>query len=550
MEVGIKAIEQWIAAAREAGILGVEGFDMEAAGKAEGLLYPQSVKQKDRSTFALLKVPGASRSGPPFSWDRVLGIFASTEAPQGFQGEIVELAKTPRSAKAKTPRSAKAEGPPQRQAEGPGKALFGPLTHANAVALRRALPYTAPSPLADQQITFGAGDRLGAAGPGHLRAVRGYQVCPVLAQQSVRELDLTGRDYRQVLDASTWAVFQEGYEGPWGADGDHLKSEDWVRTALQIGFTMITADVSDYIRKEYAAKSDGQVLADYQRLEEGYRRRLEETYLPLKVDLDTGRTVCFSREVLARTALIYGGAIEHALRLYQAGVEVKGEGGFDFELSVDETETPTTPEAHVFVAMEAGQRGVKIGSLAPRFVGEFQKGIDYIGDLEEFERSFADHAALARKFGHRISVHSGSDKFSVFPAVGRLTGGRFHLKTAGTHWLEAMKIISMHEPALYRRLHGAALERFHKATAYYHVTTNLDNVPDLGGLADRQLPSLFDNPDSRQLIHITYGELLRDRELGAEFFEALHKHMEAYWQAVQKHTERHVKTLGVKQNGR
>jgi hypothetical protein len=376
-----------------------------------------------------------------------------------------------------------------------------------------------------------------------------YRACPVLAQQSVRELDLTGRDYEQVLDASTWAVFQEGYEQPWGADGDHLKSEDWVRTALGLGFTMITADVSDYIKKEYAAKSDDEISDAYEILEGSYRRRIEDTYLSMKVDLDTGETIQFSREVLARTTLIYGQAIEHALRLYLAGVEAKGEGAFDFELSVDETETPTTPEAHLFVALEAKEMGMKIASLAPRFVGEFQKGIDYIGDLEEFERTFATHAAVAKKFGYRISVHSGSDKFSAFPAVGKLTRGRFHIKTAGTNWLEAVKVIAVKEPELYRKLHRAALERFGKATSYYHVTTNLNNVAPLAEVSDADLPGLFDNPDSRQLIHITYGELLRDEDIGIEFFTALHKHIEEYWQALDVHIGRHLEILGVKKSG-
>jgi hypothetical protein len=526
-----KAIEHWLEKARTAGLIGEKAFstDVAESRNAHTLLYPSSLKQKNDVVFALLKMPGASHDGPAFAWDRALGIFGSSGVPTGFEGETVKLAGD--------------------SGEDHGKALIGALNHANAVALRQVLPFTAPSPLCNQEVTFGVGDRLGVAGPGHLRVMSRYRACPILAQQSVRELDLTARDYRQVLDASTWAVFQEGYEQPWGADGDHLKGEDWVRTALSIGFTMITADVSDYIKKEYAAGSDGEISDAYETLEETYRRRIEDTYLSIEVDLDTGETIQFSRSVLTRTALIYGQAIEHALRLYRAGVEVKGEGAFDFELSVDETQTPTTPEAHVFVALEAKEMGMKIASLAPRFVGEFQKGIDYIGDLEEFERTFATHAALARKFGYRISVHSGSDKFSAFPAVGKLTRGRFHIKTAGTFWLEAMKVIAEQEPGLYRRLHQAALNRFHKATSYYVVTTNLDNVPTLDSLQDQDLPSLFDNPDARQLIHITYGELIRDEELGPAFLEALHRHIEEYWAAVEKHTELHLKALGVKKTG-
>ncbi len=189
---------------------------------------------------------------------------------------------------------------------------------------------------------------------------------------------------------------------------------------------------------------------------------------------------------------------------------------------------------------------MKIDSLAPRFVGEFQKGIDYIGSLEELEQALATHAALARRFGYRISVHSGSDKFSAFPIVGALTRGRFHLKTAGTNWLEAVKVIADREPVLYRRLHEAALQRFSAATRYYHVGTNLANVPPLAQLTDGELPVLFDNPDARQLIHITYGELLRDREIGPEFYGALERHLETYWQALERHIGRHLDTLGVK----
>jgi len=525
MSIDMQTIEGWIARASEAGIWGEDGLIQAETGsdKAEALVYRRSVKQSGKTTFAMLKVADASREGPVFSWDRLLGIFAPGDVLKGFEGQAVELSR--------------------------GKALFAPLSHANAEALRRTLPFTAPSALADQPITFGTGDRLGSAGPGHLRAMAGYRVCPVLAQQSVRELELTGRDYGQVLDAATWAVFQEGYEGPWGADGDHLKSEEWVRTALQIGFTFITADVSDYIRNEYAAADEDEVLAAYERIRAEERKRIEDTYLPLAIELDTGERIRFTREILARTVLIYAEAIRHALRLYRAGVEIKAEGAFDFELSVDETETPTTPEAHLFVALEAQRLEMKIGSIAPRFVGEFQKGIDYIGDTEEFRRTFATHAALARHFGHRVSVHSGSDKFSVFPIVGELTGGRFHIKTAGTHWLEAMKTIAAHEPQLYRRLHRAALERFEAARRYYVVTTDLDKVPSLDEIADADLPSLFEKRDSRQLIHITYGELLKDEELGPCFYDALHRHREAYCSAVELHTKHHLESLGVLRSG-
>jgi hypothetical protein len=521
-----RRIESWLASAAAAGAVGPDG--LRAAGD---LLYPASVKKAGEVACALLRLPddGSRQEGgrtvAPAARGRALGLLAPGEAALrsgGFEGQRARL-------------------------EAGALMLIGPLSHANAEALRRLLPFTAPSPLADRDVTFGLGDRLGLAGPGHLRAVRRYRASPVLAQQSVRELELTGRSYEQVLDAATWAVFQEGFEEPWGADGDHLKSEDWVRRALRIGFTMITADVSEHLQAEKAGGGEA-VERAYAALPGDYRRRIEQAYLPWSLPLDTGTGLRFSRGALQRAALVYREAVAQAVRLYRAGVEVKGEGGFDFELSVDETSTPTSPEDHAFVALEARAAGVVLSSLAPRFVGEFQKGIDYVGDLAELERTLSVHAALARALGHRLSVHSGSDKFSVFPLVGRLTRGRFHLKTAGTSWLEAARVIARREPALYRRLHAAALERFEAARRHYHVSTDLRQVPPLDGLADAELPGLLDNPDARQLVHITYGELLRDAELAPAFFAGLD--LEEYWMALEAHIGRHLRALGVPARGR
>ena len=212
---------------------------------------------------------------------------------------------------------------------------------------------------------------------------------------------------------------------------------------------------------------------------------------------------------------------------------------------MDETSTPTTPEAHLFTAREAQAAGVRVSSLAPRFIGEFQKGIDYIGDPQAFERSLATHAAVARALGHRLSVHSGSDKFAVFPAVGRQTRGRFHIKTSGTSWLEALRVVSACEPALYRELHARALLGFPAARRYYHVTPDLSAVPDLKMLSDAELPGLLEQRDSRQLVHITYGEILRDAAFKEQFLTALNKHREEYWSALERHIGRHLELLEV-----
>jgi hypothetical protein len=507
-----RLLEDWLARARASGL---KEESLEGAGD---LVYPASVRRAEAVSFALLRLPG-QEAEEPIARGKALGLFAAAEAALdagGFEGERASL-----------------EG---------AAARIGPLDHANAEALRRALPFTAPSPLAGRDLTFGLGDRLGLAGPGHLRALRRFRASPVLAQQSVRELELTGRSYEQVLDAATWAVFQEGFQEPWGADGDHLKNEEWVRRALGIGFTMITADLSEHLGAEPA--SEAEAARAYAELPGDYRRRIEGAWLRWSLRLDDGQLLRFSPEALRRAALVYREAVAQAARLYQAGLEVRGQGGFDFELSVDETSRPTAPEEHAFVALEARAAGVRISSLAPRFAGEFQKGIDYIGGLAELERSLSAHAALARALGHRLSVHSGSDKFSAFPLVGRLARGRFHLKTAGTSWLEAVRVVARQEPALYRRLHAAALQRFAAACRYYHVSADLRRVPPLEGLADQELPALLDQPDARQLLHITYGELLRDPQLGPAFLAALDRRHEEYFAALEAHLGRHLRSLG------
>lgn len=503
-------VNDWLKKAVQSGLLTEAGLNESGVKEAGDLLFLQSLQRVGQANLAMVRLQNGT----------ALAVIGKNEA--GFRGTEGQGA--------------------------PCAILFCPPDHDNAEILRKVLPFTAPSPLGDQDVTFGVGDRLGVASPGHIRLFKKYRAAPVLAQQSARELDLTDRKFEDVLDSASWAVFQEGYTSPWGADGDHLKTEDWVRSALEIGNTMITADVSDFIKGEYQDKETPEIMQAYDKLPSDYRRGIEVRFLELKVELDTGAAISFSKEELARTALIYGQAMEHALRLYRVCIEVKGEGNFDFELSIDETATPTTPEAHIFIAEEAKRAGIKSSSIAPRFVGEFQKGIDYIGSVADFESSFAIHAAIARRYGYRISVHSGSDKFTVFPLVGKHTRGCFHLKTAGTNWLEAVKVLARRRPALFRELYTYALTVFEKARKYYHITPNLDNLPELATLSDDELVTLFANNDARQVIHITYGEIFKNASLKERFFAALSDNMEEYWLALEKHIGRHLELLGVVAN--
>ncbi len=126
---------------------------------------------------------------------------------------------------------------------------------------------------------------------------------------------------------------------------------------------------------------------------------------------------------------------------------------FEFEVAVDEIEYRTTPVDHVYLATELHRLGVRWVSFAPRFVGEFEKGIDYLGDRAELEADVEIHAAIARRLGdYKLSVHSGSDKFSIYDAVARATRDRVHLKTSGTSYLVALQTIAAADPELMRRV--------------------------------------------------------------------------------------------------
>lgn len=420
-----------------------------------------------------------------------------------------------------------------------GDGFAAPLNHENAQLLRKLFPFTAPKPLLSEIRTFGLGDRLGIAAPGQLRAIEKYDAIPALAQQSIRELNLTGRTFDDVLDAATFGVFREDFQRGFIADGDHLKTDDEVEYALGSGYTMITLDCSEHIRNDVNNMTDAEVYGEYQA-----DKQLEELYCNKSFAIEDC-TVSFSAEEFRRACLIYCNAIDHAEHIYRKYIEGRPVA---FELSIDETATPTTPAQHYFVASELIRRGVKLTTVAPRFCGEFQKGIDYVGDLARFEAEFSVHAAIARHFGYKLSIHSGSDKFSVFPIIGRLTRGNFHVKTAGTNWLEAMQVVAECDPKLYREVHKFALSAFDEAKKHYHVTTDLTRIPDIDTLSDEELPGLFEQNDPRQLIHITYGLILNAKADGAPLFcGRLYKlwrdHEEVYARHLDRHISKHLELL-------
>jgi len=447
---------------------------------------------------------------------------------------------------------AKGSGPLVDKLEGEVKddLKICPANHANRLVLNAYLPYTKPTTNKDGRPSIGLGDRLGQATPGHIKALGDKNIFPYFAQQSIRELNLTGRTFDGVIDDAAYAVFQCGYTAGWGADGDHLKKEEEVKAALQCGATMITLDSSEMIDNTIAGLNEKELLVRYEQVDEKTRSFYEDLYKErtftfgkLNLTLDTVS--------LMKDILIYGKALDYIQKIWETFPAFKADESF-LEVSVDETATPTDPKSHLFIALELKRRGVHLKTLAPRFAGEFQKGIDYIGDLKQFEQELIIHETIALAHDYRLSVHSGSDKFSIFPLLAKHIGRPFHVKTAGTNWLEAMHVVALTDPSLYRRMHAHALARFKAATAFYVVTTDLSKIKPLDKVSDEQLGDYLKDNNARQLLHITYGYLLQDKdEQGAylfrdEFFALLAKEEELYRNLLAKHIGKHFELLGWK----
>jgi len=422
--------------------------------------------------------------------------------------------------------------------------LLCPLTPTNASVLRARLAWLKAVPLG-LRTSAGFGDRLGLATPGHVRAVSETDVGPIFGQQSVRENARTGRTPQQVLDDATWGVFQAGWRDPWGADADHLKTTTDVDGFVSAGYTFFTIDPGDHVDNAAHTAPPNEVEAKVKALPwdvlEDTAGDVERRYLGRRFDLEDS-ALTFEQETLWRAAAKYGDAIAHTVRMYRYLVQQVGDRAFELEVSVDETETPTSPLEHFFIASELRRLRVRWVSLAPRFVGRFEKGVDYIGDLETFSVEFAQHVAVMRSLGpYKLSLHSGSDKFSIYPIVSRLAGGLVHLKTAGTSYLEALRAIAQVDPALFREILAFARGRYETDRATYHVSAQLVKVSAPDALDDTDLPDLLEQFDARQVLHVTFGSVL-DR-FGERLLATVEEHERVYYDMLEAHFRRHLAPL-------
>lgn len=403
--------------------------------------------------------------------------------------------------------------------------------------------------------SFGFGDRLGCATPGHLDALREHSgpIRGIFAQQSIREMARTQRTPEQVMAAASDALHAAGYDQPWGADADHLKTPHDVDRTARAGFVFFTIDPSDHVDQQADNYAPDRIDSLYK------APPWAEQYLGKTIKLPSGSTIVFDELTVKRAAVKYGKAIQHAVEFagYIRQATAKLNRPHEIEISVDETDQPTTPAEHYIIADQLVRAGVNLVSLAPRFIGDLEKGIDYIGDINKLERSLRQHAEIADALGpYKLSLHSGSDKLAMYPAFAKATKGRFHVKTAGTSYLEALRVAVRHAPDLFRRIIEFSRSHYDTDRATYHVHATLRDTPPPDTVRDTtELESIYlqrweDVPPGqgftapgRQVLHCTFGSVLTHDTLSKELARVLAENAPTYRAILCDHFARHLAAL-------
>jgi hypothetical protein len=413
--------------------------------------------------------------------------------------------------------------------------------------------------------SMGIGDRFGRQGVAQLRAMRaaadaGVLVVPVW-NKSHREHSLTGTTPDNVRATARAAVAASEWRHPYHVDADHI------RRSTVDGFIessdFFTIDVADFI----GASADDHTVESFAREMAPLRGSL---HLP-----GVERPLEVTDTVLESIGRRYALAVREAGRTYRRIAEAKGAEGFITEVSLDEADDPQSPFELFFLLGALARDGVAVQTIAPKFVGKFLKGIDYVGDVSRFEHQFDAHLAAIRRsievFGLptslKISIHTGSDKFSLYPAMRRTLRRHhagIHLKTAGTTWLE--EVIGLAQSGrrgldLAKRIYVQARSRLDELCAPYATVVEIDRarLPDVATVrawsADdfcgrlRHDPSCATfSPDVRQMMHVAFKVAA---ELGEEFTDALDAARETIGVCVTANLlERHIRPLfGPRESG-
>jgi len=370
------------------------------------------------------------------------------------------------------------------------------------------------------RFTFGVGDRFAHQAEAQLAAFErlaasGIVVAPVW-NKSNREHTFIGSEPASVRAAASAAVTSRQWPHPWFVDADHIRLDTVDRFLDSSDF--FTIDVADSIGRPATAAEVAAFLA-----------RHPELTMPVTIP-GIAAPIELSAEISGRIAGSYLLACREAGEIFRHIRGRRGDG-VAFEVSMDETDAAQTPPELLVILALLADEGVPLQTIAPKFTGRFNKGVDYVGDLAGFEQEFADDVAVlafaSERYGLprnlKLSVHSGSDKFSLYPIIRRIlaqTGAGLHLKTAGTTWLEEM--IGLAEAggdglALAKEIYAYAYDHLDEFTAPYAAVIDIDqgklprpdevaawSGPQLAA-ALRHVPTnpAF-NAHMRQLVHVSF----------------------------------------------
>ncbi|HZJ16174.1 MAG TPA: tagaturonate epimerase family protein [Chthoniobacteraceae bacterium] len=372
-----------------------------------------------------------------------------------------------------------------------------------------------------EKLSVGVGDRFAQQAKAQLRACQfvatdGVDVVPVW-NKSNREHNFIGSEPASVLAAAQSAVKALGWEKGWHVDADHIRLETVDRFLPHSDF--FTIDVADSIGQPAAPEAIAAFVDRHPEL-------IGTISIP-QID----RPFVITRAEIEQIAGKFLLAVQDAGKIYRHIAEKKGAGQFIAEVSMDETDTPQTPPELLVILATLADEKVPVQTIAPKFTGRFNKGVDYMGDLAQFEREFHDDLAViahaVARYGLpanlKLSVHSGSDKFSLYPII-RRTLPKFdaglHLKTAGTTWLE--ELIGLAEAGgdgleLAKEIYAGAVGHVDEFCAPYASVIDIDKerLPTAkevagwtseqftGALRHDQKHPLF-NPSFRQLLHVAF----------------------------------------------
>ena len=409
-----------------------------------------------------------------------------------------------------------------------------------------------------EKYSIGVGDRFGCQAAAQLSACLlasqdGTEVVPVW-NKSNREHVTIGSEPCSTRIAADAAVAKLGWNQSYYVDADHIRLETVDRFIPHSDF--YTIDVADSIGRPIAPE-----------LVRSFVERHPEFSGNLLIP-GIDQPFAITPAEVDRIASKYLTAISEAGTIYRYILEAKGADNFVTEVSMDETDSPQTPPELLIILAAIADEGIPVQTIAPKFTGRFNKGVDYVGDVVQFEKEFnEDLAVIAYAVAHyglptnlKLSVHSGSDKFSIYGVIRRSierTGAGLHVKTAGTTWLE--EVIGLAEAdgeglAVAKEIYATALDHLDELCAPYATVIDIDNsrLPSaetvnqwnaqefVSALRHDQANSAF-NPHLRQLIHVGYKVAAA---MGDRYLNALNKYEEFVSRNVTENLyKRHLKPL-------